>query len=387
LQDAGTVGDTVAPLRPRLANLGYLRFVAALAVLTFHWGWNGIQNGKLASLSHTAGTEFLIYGYFGVHLFFLISGFLISVSARGKSPAQFAVGRALRLYPAFWAALAVTTIASVIWGGELMTVNAAQVAVNATLVPGWFGVQAVDGVYWTLQYEALFYLLILALLFLRLADRIDTLLTWWAILMGGVTVVVPQVGELPLLGGFYSFFAGGAVLSSVWRTGWSPFRALGLTAAITAGVLYTLRALPSLSEARGTEYDPIATSAIIVAIYALLALTIVRPGQAVVLRGDAVVGALTYPLYLLHAHVGYMLLTAIATPENQVFAYVTAMGVILAASWCLHRWVEIAGGPMWTSLFERLVGGPIDVVTRLLRLLVGRRPVSGGSESSPTLNL
>jgi peptidoglycan/LPS O-acetylase OafA/YrhL len=111
-------------------------------------------------------------------------------------------------------------------------------------------------------------------------------------------------------------------------------------------VLYTLRALPSLSEARGAEYDPIATSTIIVAIYVLIALMTMRPGQVVAIPGDALVGALTYPLYLLHAHVGYMLLTAIATLENRVLAYLFALVVVLAAWWCLHRWVEVAGGPM-----------------------------------------
>ena len=44
------------------------------------------------------------YGYLGVNLFLLISGFVILVSSDGKSPRQFVISRIVRLYPTYWVA-------------------------------------------------------------------------------------------------------------------------------------------------------------------------------------------------------------------------------------------------------------------------------------------
>src|SRR3546814_4731667 len=43
---------------------------------------------------------FAWWGWVGVELFFVISGFVITMSASGKSAADFAAGRIARLYPA-----------------------------------------------------------------------------------------------------------------------------------------------------------------------------------------------------------------------------------------------------------------------------------------------
>ena len=53
------------------------------------------------------------YGFFGVELFFLISGFVIGMSGMGRSLGEFFVARVVRLYPAYWFAVIATTLVDV----------------------------------------------------------------------------------------------------------------------------------------------------------------------------------------------------------------------------------------------------------------------------------
>jgi peptidoglycan/LPS O-acetylase OafA/YrhL len=70
------------PPQHRLQWLDYARFCAAFSVLSFHYLFMGATNGKIRSIS---GFDPLggiaAYGYLGVDIFFIISGFVIIYSA------------------------------------------------------------------------------------------------------------------------------------------------------------------------------------------------------------------------------------------------------------------------------------------------------------------
>src|SRR3954449_2116977 len=97
---AATDADTPAPAssssgrsaRPRLAALDGLRFVAALAValthyvgLGGHW-WHADTKILFPHIQFPAS-----YGFFGVELFFLISGFVICMSSWARPLSTFFV--------------------------------------------------------------------------------------------------------------------------------------------------------------------------------------------------------------------------------------------------------------------------------------------------------
>lgn len=94
----------------RLQLLDYSRFIAAIMVVLYHYTFNGIENGKISTISHDESLVFFTkYGYLGVELFFMISGYVIFKSATGRTASEFAVGRATRLYPAYWFAVLFTS--------------------------------------------------------------------------------------------------------------------------------------------------------------------------------------------------------------------------------------------------------------------------------------
>jgi peptidoglycan/LPS O-acetylase OafA/YrhL len=150
----------------RIQILDYARFVAAMFVLLFHYTNNGISNGKITAISIVPDIAGITrFGYLGVHLFFIISGYVIFYSAFNKSAAQFAYSRAKRLFPLFWIAVISTYLFQKFFSNsDLLSANMNQFLANLTMIPGVFGQKNMDGVYWSLVYELKFYLLIFVLL-------------------------------------------------------------------------------------------------------------------------------------------------------------------------------------------------------------------------------
>src|SRR3954471_21429677 len=91
-----------------------LRFAAAVGVAIFHqmfWSWAWVSVGVpgseryvAADVLYPSAADFTWFGWVGVEIFFVISGFVIANSASKASPTEFLFGRALRLYPAVWIA-------------------------------------------------------------------------------------------------------------------------------------------------------------------------------------------------------------------------------------------------------------------------------------------
>jgi peptidoglycan/LPS O-acetylase OafA/YrhL len=148
---------TVAPVSiPLVANkisnrfsiLDPLRFLAAVAVLFYHYSvYFKIEDSLLLGSAK--------FGYLGVMFFFMLSGFVISSSATNSTPLKFAFARAKRLYPAFIACLAITLLVVYLCKGQYWPWK--NIFLNGLIINDYFGVPDIDGVYWTLQAEIKFY--------------------------------------------------------------------------------------------------------------------------------------------------------------------------------------------------------------------------------------
>ncbi|NUO59007.1 MAG: acyltransferase [Hamadaea sp.] len=345
--------------------LDYLRFVAAAVVLAFHYTFNGINNGKIASLdTYWPITPVTQYGYLGVDLFFLISGFVILNSARNKTARQFAVGRAVRLYPAFWAAVLVTAAVTVAFGHvNGLTVTPKQVAINLTMVPSLLGAPLVDGVYWTLLFELEFYALVFLLLLAGQGRRLGAFLPWWAFGMLAVSLIVPQYAGLPGLGGYFALFAGGALIAEIRHHGPSVLRVAGLVASAATALPHAARHAHELEVATRVDFSE-TTAAVLVGVCYLAILSMCLPRVAAVrLPAAVLLGALTYPLYLVHAHIGYMMLSLFATEQNRLWVYPMVIAGVLGLAYGLHVLVERRPKAFWFRIFDGTVGRAVGAVT------------------------
>ncbi|WP_185173391.1 acyltransferase [Rothia nasimurium] len=142
----------------RFKALDGLRGLAVLAVVVYHFG---TPFNTYYPSDETAPYAFTL-GELGVQLFFIISGFVILMSAaHGKTAKGFVISRFTRLYPTYWFAV-IFSAALITWVGiEARQINLVQVLINLTMFQRFVLVENVDQVYWTLAVEMQFYLLML----------------------------------------------------------------------------------------------------------------------------------------------------------------------------------------------------------------------------------
>ncbi|MER9168864.1 acyltransferase [Mesorhizobium australicum] len=340
----------------RIEWIDYARFFAALIVMGYHYGVNGIRNGKLTGLEpFDRAAAVLQYGYLGVPLFFMISGFVIMSSASSGSPLKFAISRVFRLWPAFIVSLTATSIVLAIWPSPLMPISVGQYLVNLTMIPTTFGVPVVDGVYWTLKTELMFYAAVLVVLSLRLIDYAQVLVEVWIIWL---LVSFAMGSGHGFLQSYDAFFAAGCTFFFVYRDGLSPRAAVAAVACVVVGV--QVAELPTTDFINGT-YGPTLSHQVVIGIVvaffvAFLAMCASTIGLKT-LPYARQIGALTYPMYLLHAHIGYTLMSKFGSGGHPVVTLITMAAVVLVTSWLIARFVE-RPAQQFRPLVERLLLRP-----------------------------
>ena len=122
------------------------------------------------------------YGYFGVELFFIISGFVIFMSIqRSQTGLDFVVSRFSRLYPTFWVCLSLTFIIGLASPLTSQNYTVLQYLSNLTMLQEYIKQPNIDGVYWSLTYELGFYFVMLTIFQLKQLKHIEKFCLLWTV--------------------------------------------------------------------------------------------------------------------------------------------------------------------------------------------------------------
>ncbi len=359
---------------PRLRTLDGLRFAAAAAVLLYHFAardstaWEGAREaGEGTPFPSLGGAA--VYLSLAPELFFVISGFVVLWTAWGRSVPAVVASRVARLYPAYWAALALTgTLLLVVWP-EGKEVSLGQVLVNATLLQAAVGVDHVDGVYWTLWAELRFYLLVVLLVALGLTRRrVLAFVALWPLAAlaaehSGVEALVTLT-----VAPYAPFFAGGMALFLLWRDGHAPVPWLLVAGNAALGVhTVALGKVATLDRTTTFTASPVVLALVALACFALVALATLTPLR----RWDAPaltsLGTLTYPLYLVHLFWGWWVIDVLAGRVPPPVALAAAAAVALGLAWLVHHGVEKRLNPPLRRGVERGLTDAAAATTAVLR--------------------
>ena len=331
---AGEKSRQHAP-RHRFAALDGLRGLAALAVVLYHYTYLFSH----LFVEYETPTVAFEFGHYGVQLFFLISGFVIYMTARaGKGVKHFAATRFLRIYPTYFVCLTLACVWSAISHVPSIHTTVVQALVNYTMLARLLRVRMVDGVYWSLVVEILFYCFIAVLLwrFGRLTTRLTVrcALLWMAV---GLVVSaaerftgsrIAQLLNLLTAGQYAGLFVCGIALflmrSEGEKLGW-----LAALAAVHAAICEAL-----LADAVG--------GLVVLLIAAVFAVIALRPdGGFLTWPVLTWLGAISYPLYLIHQNMGYLLLRTIQPTLGANLSALVALAVALTVAWLIHELVEV----------------------------------------------
>jgi peptidoglycan/LPS O-acetylase OafA/YrhL len=313
----------------RIPELDALRGIAAVSVLLYHF----VSSHHDLCDHAFPNPRFLDFGGYGVHLFFIISGFVILMTLeRTARPLDFVIARFARLFPTYWAAVLFTSAVLAAGGVPGRTVSGPQVLANLTMVQHFLGIPDVDGNYWTLACELAFYVVMLLVRWARLMDRIE------------------QIGALWIGFAFGYFLAHRAGLVTFGhRT--HTILLLDYCHLFVAGMMfYRLRALGHgwqrhLILAGVAAYElAIGTTESLVVVMVLLAIFY---GAAygklswLAVRPLLFLGSISYALYLTHGWAGHALLLALGRRGlNPVPALTIAIVAFVLLAWAITRLVE-----------------------------------------------
>ncbi len=299
--------------------LDAVRFFAAFWVMNYHY-YMGLS-GEL---------HWYRYGNLGVQLFFIISGFVIVQSLHGKTLRQFATGRFIRLFPLFWILCTLTyLITRVVPHTEHL--QFIEYVSSMTMLGDKFNGYAgfgslVDPSYWTLSVELIFYTGIG--LFAYLFSYKNIRYFFAALVAFSMIVFTWHIYQnfyirLALVQHISYFAFGGALALIVTKQAATLFEkrfdwGLLFISAAYATIIYPQAFSPHLTP---HFLDGLLTGILHITFFTgIMALVFlsqhVKSSRAI--RILAILGGLTYPLYLLHQTIGNTLIRYAA--ENSILS-------------------------------------------------------------------
>ena len=329
----------------RLAMLDLLRFGAASAVVAYHFTARPNQafGTDVQNVFPRLG-EVTLYGAAGVELFFVISGFVILSSVWGRSTEEFAASRVSRLFPAYWCAVIITTALVLLFRPSVLVDDATigESVANLTMVQTAVGAAHIDGVYWTLWTELKFYVLIGVLSLVGLTrNRVIAFATLWPIVAGMANQAENWFLSGLLCSGYSVFFSAGMLMYLVYREGHSLLLWLLIGMQWALGMNFATSALRgSLEKSAG---EPLASWPLMLAVtlcFALVAAVTLTPLSRPSWKWMTWLGALTYPVYLIHQNWGWMVISSLHERIGQLPALAAAVCIVFASAVAIHVFVE-----------------------------------------------
>lgn len=323
----------------RFRELDGLRGIAALAVLVYHF--TGPYNSH-----YTTDPRPIFdfpFGAFGVQLFFLISGFVILMSAdRAKQPSDFIISRAARIYPAYWASLILALAVGFFFQLKVAELTAWEILINFSMMQRWLLVPNAVDVYWTLAVELQFYVLVFALILVtrsRITDRVVNIVcSVWLCVSLGVAVwaspfsagIDPQNVVTPVkillnisIAEFGPLFCTG-MLAYLSRKNGNPMLLMPVAGAVSVAVTILLNAWLD-----GVIIAVICTAFVLIAL---------RPRTLWLnLRVLQWLGKISYSLYIVHSTVGYLIIRSVWPFIGRDWAILVALIGSALTAWVIYE--------------------------------------------------
>ena len=342
--------------KERFYEIDLLRFLAALSVMFFHYTFRGFAADNMSPLGFPHLATFFKYGSLGVDLFFIISGFVILLTAYNRDAISFTISRIIRIYPAYWFSVTLTAVVILLFGEGIFKIGLTQYLANLTMIHGYFDVKHVDGVYWSLLIELKFYFLVFLLIISNQLRHIRIYLFLW-LAAGYYNYFLPMSGAPAffLIPDWAAYFISGASFYLIRSEGPSIDKYLLIFLAYLLAILIAVSEIPAAEAHFNTEFSTTTLVAIISSFYLVFLLIASRKLHFVNKPYFTILGALTYPLYLVHQNIGFIIFNHF---DNDTYKYLTltvAIATALSLAYLINTYVEKRYSGRLKQLLNKIV--------------------------------
>jgi peptidoglycan/LPS O-acetylase OafA/YrhL len=326
----------------RVEEIDALRGIAAILVVFFHLTFK--KSGQIA---------FFKLGVTGVDLFFIISGFVIYMSLTGiRNTREFVIHRVSRLYPTYWACVTLTFIFICVRshfykGANVPFISVGDYLADMTMFQYYFGIKDLDGPYWTMLVEMLFYFGIGMLFYftlLKQSNLIGIILSIAAVILTNFFYCHPLsheiISEVPLLTFLPLFIAGTTFYQLYYGSGKVLQHYLIALICLVCQILLFNYGGKSHFYLTQSEYGGM------VLIYFLLFILFVHGKlKFIVNKVTLFLGKISYSLYLIHQFLAVNVIIPILTRMMHINYWVAsffiALPLILLVAFFINRYIEI----------------------------------------------
>jgi peptidoglycan/LPS O-acetylase OafA/YrhL len=302
------------PRRNRLDNIDLLRAIAILAVVAFHY-----TALFPAAFYHARAMPFTFsYGYLGVDLFFVVSGYCIFMTIdRSATWQNFLARRIARIQPAYTVAIFVTFAVVSLAGPSEFRVSFPAALSNIIwleAIPRW---PRVDGVYWSLVVELQFYFWIGLIFYISRGRRIAA--KWAAFTALGTVLSGIGLARVVLISPYAAAFLAG-ILAWEWdRLSKAERWPLAMV------TIFLFMASPRF-----------AGMVMVGPAIGLFGFAVLRWKSLKLPKGVTYIGLISYSLYLLHQFVGYAIIRNLAPLPIELRLAITFVAIVGASALSYH---------------------------------------------------
>jgi peptidoglycan/LPS O-acetylase OafA/YrhL len=288
-------------------------------------------------------------GRFGVHVFFVISGLVISMTVlRSKGGLDFAWRRFSRLFPAMVVCCTMTYIFTKLLPVPGFNFSLRDYFASFTLMPERLSASFVDGSYWSLGVEVRFYIWVVIFTFILGKNF------WKGFVVLGLLAILQEISGLSftnyyLIGANIHFFLFGI---SFWYFIYDRKPVPAWLTLICGSIIYAMRYKAYSVPGGYVEL----TNLIILGSIVLLFISIhYRMGRSRYLAPFAYMGAISYPLYLIHQTIGVTIIHSLKsrTAISDGMAASCALVVVVVLAIVTHHFVELPAQVWLRKTYER----------------------------------
>jgi peptidoglycan/LPS O-acetylase OafA/YrhL len=341
---------TKAASADRLAFADGLRAIAVMWVVLHHL-YHGGHIARLAEHLPAFAIRAMEYGYLGVTIFFVLSGYVMALTTHaldvdGRVAGRFLLRRLVRLTPPLYASIAVAL--ALAWVEAILRPQTAHMPSPAAVVAHLFyaqdflGYPAINVVYWTLIVEIQFYIAFALMAWAGDALRRATGWPWARMVAGGVAALIAVPWALRFAstalwpGGFigfwYAFMLGVLVC---WWARREPGAGWGLAA------LMAVVAVGVAREPQANGVVALLTAGALVAAHRANAMQ-----RWLNVGWVQWIGLISYSVYLFHVNVQGVSAYALRRVLSASLVTDIVLGVVLVvapllASWVAYRLIEL----------------------------------------------
>lgn len=292
-------------VKTRIEALDGLRFLACMMVIFYHYFFASPLSGFIPE---SYAINALYFGDFGVDIFFLISGFVISLSSEGKSSFGFIKSRINRIVPTFVIFGLIIYVFSISVPMIDPLERIVSLLYSLTFFPQAFGHAFFSSIYWTIQIEVTFYILVFIMMQLDLWKRYKNQICFIWIIISFINqfILNSTIINYVLLTQYAGHFVAGIVIFNMRNNKCEPSDIILIL--FSTILIYNRMVYFNNTDAINLFHYQVSHVALLLSAVCVVSLVWYASnlnGVGKYYNLIKFLGAMTYPLYLIHSDIGF----------------------------------------------------------------------------------